>query len=140
MAPSIVGGNPCAVGATTGLSLPGFGIVGGGTWEGKGCERRQLAALLYNMGHDLPPDRGQPLQLAAVEVLCANDDVRGALKRVGQPCSVDRPAAPAVAAAPVPAAAGASAVAEEIAQRRPEWCYTASPAERRSYAACNARS
>src|SRR6202020_3656205 len=49
IAPSVVGGNPCSVGASGGVSLPGFGLAVGGSWEGKGCERRQLAALLYNM-------------------------------------------------------------------------------------------
>jgi hypothetical protein len=145
IAPSIVGGNPCTVGASTGLALPGFGIVGGGSWEGKGCERRQLAALLFNMGHDNPTERGQLLQQAAVEVLCKNDDVRDALARVGQPCVGDRvvaavPAAPvAVASAPLtpaPTVAAKAPVERAAMKQRPEWCYTASAAEQRAHAVC----
>ena len=61
VAPSIIGGNPCTVGMSGGVSLPGFGIVTGGSWEGKACERRQLAALLYNMGHDMSGGKGNSI-------------------------------------------------------------------------------
>jgi hypothetical protein len=94
VAPSIVGGNPCTVGASGGVALPGFGIVTGGSWEGKACERRQLAALLYNMGHDVSGAKGESLQEAAVEVLCNDLSVRAALNRIGQPCVADRNGAP----------------------------------------------
>ena len=85
IAPSIVGGDPCTVGASGGVTLPGFGIVTGGSWEGKACERRQLAALLFNMGHGTSGAKGDTLQEAAVEVLCVEAGVREALKRIGQP-------------------------------------------------------
>src|SRR4029077_14611379 len=39
IAPSVVGGNPCSVGASGGVSMPGFGISLGGTWADKACER-----------------------------------------------------------------------------------------------------
>jgi hypothetical protein len=144
IAPSIVGGNPCSVGVTSGLSLPGFGIVGGGSWEGKGCERRQLAALLYNMGYDLPTERGLPLQQAAVEVLCNNDDVRAALKSVGQPCIADRAVAAAAPASAPPATAvvapvTATPLPAPQAPQRPDWCATASKAELRSHPACDVK-
>jgi hypothetical protein len=94
VAPSIIGGNPCTVGASGGVALPGFGIVTGGSWEGKACERRQLAALLYNMGHDVAGTKGESLQEAAVEVLCNDQSVRAALNRIGQPCVADRNVVP----------------------------------------------
>ncbi len=50
IAPNMVGGNPCAIGASGGLAFSGFGISGGATWADKQCERRQQAALLYNIG------------------------------------------------------------------------------------------
>lgn len=49
--PAISGGNICAVGASAGIGLAGVGIAGGATWADKPCERRQEAALLYNMGN-----------------------------------------------------------------------------------------
>ncbi len=162
VAPSIVGGNPCTVGASGGVSLPGFGIVTGGSWEGKACERRQLAALLYNMGHDIPGAKGEFLQDAAVEVLCVDVAVRQALGRIGQPCVVDRGGPPMTAAptasmapapsiAPKPVASTATgrrnmaaaapmaapvAAPSPAAKQYPDWCSTASPEQRRANKSC----
>jgi hypothetical protein len=48
--PSLVGGNPCAIGASLGGSIVGFGISGAVMKEGDRCELRQSVALLANMG------------------------------------------------------------------------------------------
>ena len=66
----IVGGNACAVGASGGLSMAGFGIAAGATWADRACERRQQAALLFNMGE----------QKVAVELMCQDDNVRSAMR------------------------------------------------------------
>lgn len=137
IAPNVVGGNPCAIGASGGLAVSGFGISGGATWADKQCERRQQAALLFNIGK----------QRAAVELMCQDDNVRVALRVSGEPCTADQAIAqkPATIAAAllVPAvAAPVAAVATPVAAQngRPEWCYTASEAERRRHAECDVRS
>ncbi len=91
--PSVVGGNACAVGASGGMSVAGFGIAAGGTWADRACERRQQAALLFNMGESK----------VALELMCQDDHVRDAMKLSGKPCSADIPVAqaPAAVAAPV---------------------------------------
>ncbi|HUB10548.1 MAG TPA: hypothetical protein VMB34_01205 [Acetobacteraceae bacterium] len=130
--PNVMGGNTCAVGASGGLALAGFGIAGGGTWADRACERRQQAALLYNMGE----------QKAAVELMCQNSDVRDAMKTAGKPCTADiaaaipAPAAPVarqttsavlqIAAVPV-AAPVVPALAAKPAAPKPEWCRHAAP-------------
>jgi hypothetical protein len=112
--PSVVGGNPCAVGASGGLSLPGFGIAAGGTWADKACERRQQAALLFNMGETK----------VAYELMCQDERVHQAMLSGGKPCAADT--APAsVAQAPAPAAV--LAAAHPGASPRPEWCAKAAP-------------
>jgi hypothetical protein len=164
VAPSIVGGNPCTVGMSGGVALPGFGIVTGGSWEGKACERRQLAALLYNMGHDIPGAKGGSLEDAAVEVLCADVSVREAMRRIGQPCVADRGLAsstpssvgiaapvalpapknapartstPIAMAAPITRPIASSTPAVAVAQKQyPDWCYTASAEQRRANKSC----
>jgi hypothetical protein len=145
VAPNIVGGNPCAIGASGGIAVSGFGITGGATWADKQCERRQQAALLYNIGK----------QRAAVELMCQDDNVRVALRVSGEPCTADQqvaqqpptiaaiPAAPVIATAAAPVAASVAPVAPthvETQASRPEWCYTASVAEMRRHAECDIRS
>jgi hypothetical protein len=103
--PNVLGGNPCAIGASAGVSMAGFGIAGGATWADRQCERRQQAALLYNMGE----------QKVAVELMCQDDNVRAAMRVSGKPCSAD------LAAVQVPAAAPLRA------EPRPEWCVRAAP-------------
>lgn len=99
--PSVVGGNACAVGASGGMSVAGFGIAAGSTWADRACERRQQAALLFNMGESK----------VALELMCQDDHVRDAMKLSGKPCSADIPVAqaPAVVAVPVAQAAPAQA-------------------------------
>jgi uncharacterized protein GlcG (DUF336 family) len=137
IAPNVVGGNPCAIGASGGLAVSGFGISGGATWADKQCERRQQAALLFNIGK----------QKAAVELMCQDENVRLALRVSGEACTADQ----AVAQQPVTVAAAplAPATAAPVApvgtpvtaqKDRPEWCYTASAAETRRHAECDVRS
>lgn len=139
VAPSIVGGNPCAVGVSGGVAVAGFGITGGGTWADRACERRQEAALPYNIG----------MHEASIALLCQDDHVRDAMWSVGRSCgtrvAVASPPAPPVAQTsaavvrPVAAAAPAVRVAPVAAPARParpDWCYTVSgPAERARYGA-----
>lgn len=122
IAPSIVGGNPCSVGVSGGIGLPGFGITGGGTWADKGCERRQVAALLWNIEQ----------HTAALEVLCKDGDVRDAMKIVGTPCAADRQIA--VASVPAPAPAVITTVLPPVAapqtlHKLPDWCSNVSKNE-----------
>lgn len=76
---SVNGGNPCGLGASGGGSGPGFGGLLSFMWEGKGCERRQNAALLANMGD----------VASARETLCYDDTVRRARYTTGHPCARD---------------------------------------------------
>jgi hypothetical protein len=132
MPPPVAGGNPCAVGASAGISLPGFGIAGGGTWADKACERRQQAALLFNMGEPK----------VAYELMCQDDKVRSAMKIAGKPCGGDiavaaapdpgrltiasSVAAPVIAPAAVPAPVVHASALPPPAPR-PEWCSRAKP-------------
>jgi hypothetical protein len=118
--PSVVGGNACAVGASGGMSMAGFGIAAGATWADKACERRQQAALLFNMGE----------QKVALELMCQDEHVRDAMRASGKPCSLDIAAAqPAPVAAPVAQAEPAARpAAEQMAMAsKPDWCARASP-------------
>jgi hypothetical protein len=124
--PNVVGGNPCAVGASGGLAVSGFGIAGGATWADKQCERRQQAALLYNIGKPR----------AATELMCQDDNVRAALRVAGEPCVADQMQQPA-ARATAPVVAAPVAVPVTAKKARPEWCYTASPAELRRHTECD---
>lgn len=80
-APALAGGaNPCVVGVSAGGAVAGFGISFGLTRNDDGCERRNTAALLHNMGE----------RDVAQEVLCETESVRQARLRVGRPCVADR--------------------------------------------------
>jgi len=132
--PNVMGGNPCAVGASGGLSMPGFGLAMGATWADRACERRQQAALLFNMGE----------QKVALELMCQDDNIRSAMRIAARPCTADTPApvshaqaatAPvAEAAAPAVIAVAESAPAKPVviasampAAPKPEWCARAKP-------------
>jgi hypothetical protein len=130
-APAITGGtNPCQQGISGGGSVAGFGLALGGSWSDPNCERRNLSALLHN--------QGQPA--LAQEVLCETDTVRQARQRMGQPCIIDQPQR-ANAQGPVQMMVPASAPvlppqqAATTVRTTPEWCYTATAAERRRYPA-----
>lgn len=133
IAPSVVGGNACAVGASGGLSLPGFGLALGATWADRACERRQQAALLFNMGE----------QKVALELMCQDDNIRSAMKVSGKPCVADVAMAQAPgpaslpmaqAAPPVVKVAAAGPVLMAAAEPKPEWCARAAPATEASKA------
>ena len=128
--PNVAGGNACAVGASGGIAVAGLGLAGGATWADRACERRQQAALMYNMGEPK----------VAFELMCQDDNVRAAMKAAGKPCSVDvvtpaanatsapvaampmQPAAmPAIVIAAAPAPANAAAPTHTGAVR-PAWC------------------
>lgn len=79
VAPSIVGGNPCTVGASAGLSVAGIGLSGGATTPDHGCETRQRAAILYNMG----------FTAAAKALLCTDTFYSTAFAQSGEPCAAD---------------------------------------------------
>jgi len=49
-APAVPGGNPCIIGQSAGVSMPGVGLAMGTGYQDKECELRQQAALLANMG------------------------------------------------------------------------------------------
>jgi hypothetical protein len=134
--PNVMGGNPCAVGASGGVSTPGFGLAMGATWADKACERRQQAALLFNMGE----------QKVALELMCQDEHVREAMKVAARPCVADIPppapasqapastasvaqaAAPAVIPVVAPAPAKPIVVAATMpVAPRPEWCARAKP-------------
>jgi hypothetical protein len=80
--PSIATGSVCAIGASGGASWLGAGFAFGTTWESMQCERRQTAALLFNMG--TPESKA-----AAKEVLCNSPEIRNAYLTIGHPCAAD---------------------------------------------------
>jgi hypothetical protein len=138
IAPNISGGNPCLVGAAGGVAVAGFGATFGGGWEDKGCERRNSAALLNNIGE----------KAVAVALMCQDDNVRRAFIEAGQPCLADRPPAvvstvagprtsqidPAVIRRQEPQP---NVVAVATKPARPDWCWTSSPQELRSHPECD---
>jgi hypothetical protein len=98
----------------------------GATWADRECERRQQAALLFNMGE----------QKVAMELMCQDDNIRSAMKIAARPCTADVPppapvaqtAAPAVIAMAAPAAIKPVAIASAMpAAPKPEWCLRAKP-------------
>jgi hypothetical protein len=122
-APNIFSSNPCVVSVSGAMSVMGFGMAMGAGVEDRDCTRRANAALLAQMG----------LARAAAEVLCHNSEIRASMAVAGVPCAADRPAntimpnppappGPNFSAAPAPTRVGA----------RPDWCDTASVAERRA--------
>lgn len=74
--PSWGGQNVCAVGASGGVAVAGFGITLGGMWSDSGCERRNSAVVLYQMGE----------HKAAVALMCQDRHVAIAMREAGDPC------------------------------------------------------
>jgi len=138
VAPSVNGGaNGCAVGVSGGVAVAGFGITTGAGWSDPDCERRQLAALTFNMNeHDL-----------AQEILCDSKEVRAARLRMGKPCLVDQ--APQVVATtetqridPAILRRQQDTLASQqpmsnVVAKKPDWCETSSPEELRKHKECN---
>ena len=131
IAPNISGGNPCLVGISGGGAGPGIGITFGVGYSDKGCERRNSAALLSNIGQ----------RDVAIELMCDDQAVREAMQRSGHPCAADRAvAAPVAAVDPGVVRRQQEAVAPlQVATKppRPDWCETASAAELRTHPACD---
>jgi hypothetical protein len=129
VAPNISGGNPCLVGISGGGAGPGIGITFGVGYSDRGCERRNSAALLSNIGE----------RDVAVELMCDDDGVRQAMARTGHPCAADRPAAVAAVDPAVVRRQQDAVVPQQIAAKptRPDWCETASVQERRTHPACD---
>jgi hypothetical protein len=92
--PNVVTGNVCALGASAGVSWLGAGVAGGMSWESMQCERRQTAALLWNMGT-------AESKLAAKAVVCKSPEVASAFSQTGNPCPADIAATQTVQAQPV---------------------------------------
>lgn len=111
--PSWGGQNVCAVGASGGVGVAGFGITLGGMWSDSGCERRNSAVVLYQMGE----------HKAAVALMCQDPHVATAMREAGKPCpgtapAVSRaapaePARPAIAAVTSPGTASQSVAANK---------------------------
>lgn len=105
-APSVEGGNSCAVGTSGGLGVAGFGIAFGATYAAQACERRAKAALLWNMGE----------KPAAIRLLCTDDEVGRAMGATGCNPAAAPPATPV--------------------SYPPDWCFTASAGERLQHKEC----
>jgi hypothetical protein len=135
-APAILGGaNPCVVGASAGGSAAGFGLSIGLSRNDPGCERRNLAVLAHQMG--------QPA--LAQEILCGADEVRAARQRIGQPCLGDQAPPAVMTATPVNVPMSqqvvevpreSNATTRVASSARPDWCYTATAAERAARPQC----
>lgn len=135
-APPITGGtNPCVVGYSGGGAVAGFGLALGFSRNDRGCELRNISALLHNQGQ----------HAVAQEVLCADSDVRAARRRLNMPCTEDR--AQQQPAQPVPPVSQQSPAAQPVAFQqtstgvnrpgRPDWCGTVAAVERPRYPQCN---
>ncbi|WP_431303429.1 hypothetical protein [Sediminicoccus sp. BL-A-41-H5] len=122
-APNIFSSNPCVVSVSGAMSVMGFGMALGAGVEDRDCTRRANAALLAQMG----------LARAAAEVLCHNSEIRASMAVAGVPCAADRPANTIMPNPPAPPASNVSAApGATFVRARPDWCDTASAAERRA--------
>jgi type II secretory pathway pseudopilin PulG len=113
IAPSFGSFNPCVgQSASMAAQAPVFGLSVGGQTMDHECQMLRLGTM-----GDV---------VAARYYLCLQDrDIRMAYKQAGMPCPADMPPPAPVVAAAVPPPPTAPA--------RPEWCYTASPAELRRH-------
>lgn len=151
VAPNISGGNPCLVGVSGGGAGPGIGITLGFGYSDKGCERRNDAAVLSNLGQ----------KEVAVALMCQDGNVRQAFLAAGHPCPQDQRVA---TLAPTQAMGVDPAIIrreQEVAQvpptnntpvpiaqppklmqvirspkAKPDWCYTTEPNELKSHPEC----
>lgn len=124
--PAIQGANPCNIGASGGGSFMGWGASAAVLGESRRCRGQEWFRFQMMAGN----------REAAIAVACVTDeDMREAYRLIGQPCPQDRGA---VAASPPPAMVVATPVPSPsvAAPARPDWCLTASPAERRRRPEC----
>lgn len=125
--PSFYGANPCSNSASGGGAGMGFGISIGGQWSEQECRDQEWFRFLHMAGQG---------NVATAYICGRNTAIRQAYRDAGQPCPQDVPAvAPLPVAGTTPAPVGVQA-APPPASARPDWCGTASPAERRRYPAC----
>jgi len=68
--------NPCAMSSSAGAAITGFGVSVGSSWTDEGCELRNLAGMLSQMGY----------ADASRELLCQDERVAAAFSTVGTPC------------------------------------------------------
>ena len=129
--PSVVGGNPCAVGASGGVSLAGLRRRIGWHMGRQGV--RTSAAGGPDVQHGRDQGRVQ-------ELMCQDEHVHQAMVSSGKPCTADAaPIAQAQTSTIQPPAAPVTNVAAIAPTKpaRPEWCWTASKAELRGRAECD---
>jgi hypothetical protein len=75
------GTQPCIVPYSAGVGVVGLGIAGGGGVVDEGCEHRNYAAMIHNMGHSD----------AAIAYLCMMEPkIAEAMKRIGKNCFKER--------------------------------------------------
>lgn len=116
-APATFGGtNPCSVGASGGIGVPGLGFSGGYTWSDHGCERRNTAVILFQANK----------ARVAFALLCEDKETRAAFLAAEDPCPQDLAVARAAAApSPAPAAVVAVPTVQKVSGymgSKPSWC------------------
>lgn len=128
--PSIQGANPCNIGVSGGGSVLGFGASAAVLAESRRCRGQEWFRFQMMAGNPA----------AARAIACVTDeDMREAYRLVGQPCPQDGPPAASQAAPlsqPRLAAAAPQAAPPAPARAMPDWCLTASAAERQARAEC----
>lgn len=76
-APSIGGTQPCIVPYSAAGAIVGFGAALGGGIVDEGCEHRNYAAMLFNIGHS---------DVAAAYLCMMEPKLAEAFKRIGKDC------------------------------------------------------
>lgn len=71
------GTHPCLIATSAGIGFTGFGVAGGSGHVDEGCETRNYAALLHNMGHP---------EVATAFLCMTNPEVESAFSKLGIDC------------------------------------------------------
>ena len=120
MLPNIAGGMNDCLG---GVGFGGTGKPGGGlfsyTWEMHDCRMRSTGQMLWNAGY----------RMEAIRVWCRIPEVRDAFKGTPEQCPADGG----------PVVEPVSAPASDKVTYSYDWCYTASPGERKQHKECDIR-
>jgi len=117
--PGLYGGtNTCEVGASGGVGAVGFDISLGREWSDEGCERRNIAVVLFTYLHN---------PQAAMIVMCEDPKVDAAMKYTTVPCPQDVGQTQNVAqiqtAQPIKSLSLANKIAsDQIVIKKPEFC------------------
>lgn len=69
----------CTIGVAAAVQTQILGISGGGTFTEENCKRLKNAKVLYDMG----------MKVAAVSVMCQDENVFDAMMQAGTPCPYD---------------------------------------------------